>query len=100
LCFRERFSIAELQLGVLQSLDRPEPALQTAEKLSSAISFVSGPASASLTFLANALVTRVYLKERVDRRRWLAAIFVAAGVALPLYRRFRQAALGFIEASG
>ena len=43
---------------------------------------VVGPASASLTFLANALVAHIYLKENVDRRRWLAALCVAAGVAL------------------
>jgi drug/metabolite transporter (DMT)-like permease len=43
---------------------------------------IIGPASASLTFLANALVAHVYLKENVDRRRWLAALCVAAGVAL------------------
>ena len=43
---------------------------------------VVGPASASLTFLANALVAHVYLKENVDRRRWLAALCVAAGVFL------------------
>jgi drug/metabolite transporter (DMT)-like permease len=43
---------------------------------------VVGPASASLTFIANALAARVFLKERVDRRRWLAAAFVAGGVAL------------------
>jgi len=45
------------------------------------MSFV-GPASASLTFIANALAARLLLKERVDRRRWLAALFVAGGVAL------------------
>jgi drug/metabolite transporter (DMT)-like permease len=43
---------------------------------------IVGPATASLTFIANALVARAYLKENVDRRRWLAAIFVAAGVFL------------------
>jgi drug/metabolite transporter (DMT)-like permease len=43
---------------------------------------IVGPASASLTFLANAVAARVFLKEHVDRRRWLAAVFVAAGVAL------------------
>jgi drug/metabolite transporter (DMT)-like permease len=43
---------------------------------------IVGPASASLTFLANALVAHIYLKENVDRRRWMAALFVAAGVAL------------------
>lgn len=46
---------------------------------------IVGPASASLTFIANALAARVFLKERVDRRRWLAALFVAAGVALLAY---------------
>ena len=40
------------------------------------------PASASLTFVANAVAARIFLHERVDRRRWLAALFVAAGVAL------------------
>jgi drug/metabolite transporter (DMT)-like permease len=43
---------------------------------------VVGPASASLTFIANAFAARIFLKERVDHRRWLAAFFVAAGVAL------------------
>jgi uncharacterized membrane protein len=40
------------------------------------------PASASLTFVANAVVGKTFLREHVDRRRWLAAILVAAGVAL------------------
>jgi drug/metabolite transporter (DMT)-like permease len=40
------------------------------------------PASASLTFIANAIVAKTFLREHVDRRRWLAAILVAAGVAL------------------
>jgi drug/metabolite transporter (DMT)-like permease len=40
------------------------------------------PASASLTFIANAIAARIFLHERVGRRRWLAAILVAAGVAL------------------
>jgi drug/metabolite transporter (DMT)-like permease len=43
---------------------------------------IVGPASASFTFIANALAARVCLKENVDRRRWLAAILVAGGVAL------------------
>jgi len=43
---------------------------------------IVGPAAASLTFIANALVARAYLQENLDRRRWLAAIFVAGGVAL------------------
>jgi drug/metabolite transporter (DMT)-like permease len=40
------------------------------------------PASASLTFIANAIVAKIFLREHVDRQRWLAAILVAAGVAL------------------
>src|SRR5689334_7212306 len=41
-----------------------------------------GPAAASLTFVANAVAAKFFLHERVDRRRWLAAILIAAGVAL------------------
>lgn len=40
------------------------------------------PASASLTSVSNAAAAKLYLKENVDRRRWIAAIFVAAGVVL------------------
>jgi drug/metabolite transporter (DMT)-like permease len=40
------------------------------------------PASASLTFVTNAIAARLFLHERVDRRRWFAAVFVAGGVAL------------------
>ncbi len=40
------------------------------------------PASASLTFVANAIAARLFLKEKVDGRRWLAALCVAGGVAL------------------
>jgi len=40
------------------------------------------PAAASLTFIGNAFAARIFLHERVDRRRWLAALMVAAGVAL------------------
>jgi len=43
---------------------------------------IVGLASASLTFIANALAARLFLKERVDHRRWLAALFVAGGVVL------------------
>ena len=39
------------------------------------------PASASLTFITNAIAARIFLKENVDHRRFLAAIFVASGVA-------------------
>jgi drug/metabolite transporter (DMT)-like permease len=41
-----------------------------------------GPASASLTFVANAFAARIFLRENVDRRRWMAALFVAGGVLL------------------
>ena len=43
---------------------------------------VVGPASASLTFVANAIAARMFLNEHVTRRRWMAALFVAAGVGL------------------
>jgi drug/metabolite transporter (DMT)-like permease len=42
---------------------------------------VVGPASASLTFIANAFAARIFLNEQVNTRRWLAACFVAGGVA-------------------
>ena len=41
-----------------------------------------GPASASLTFVTNAVAAKFFLKENVDRRRWAAAVFVCLGVAL------------------
>jgi drug/metabolite transporter (DMT)-like permease len=40
------------------------------------------PAATSLTFVTNAFAARFYLHENVDRRRWLAALFVCVGVAL------------------
>jgi len=40
------------------------------------------PAAASLTFIANAIAARIFLHERVDRRRWIAALLVAGGVVL------------------
>jgi drug/metabolite transporter (DMT)-like permease len=40
------------------------------------------PASASLTFVSNAVAARFFLHENVNRRRWLAAVFVCCGVAL------------------
>ncbi|PYX96236.1 MAG: hypothetical protein DMG71_06575 [Acidobacteria bacterium] len=40
------------------------------------------PAAASLTFVGNAVAARIFLHERVDRRRWIAALLVAGGVAL------------------
>jgi drug/metabolite transporter (DMT)-like permease len=43
---------------------------------------LAAPASASMTFLGNAFAAKLFLKENVDRRRWLAALFVCAGVFL------------------
>jgi len=40
------------------------------------------PAAASLTFVTNAVAAQFFLDENVDQRRWLAAVFVFAGVAL------------------
>ena len=40
------------------------------------------PAAASLTFIGSAFAAKIFLHEKVDRRRWIAAILVAAGVAL------------------
>jgi uncharacterized membrane protein len=40
------------------------------------------PASASLTFIVSAVMAKVFLKEDVDHRRWVAAILVCVGVAL------------------
>jgi len=41
-----------------------------------------GPASAALTFVTNALAAKFFLHENVDRRRWLATLFVCCGVLL------------------
>lgn len=43
---------------------------------------LAAPASASLTFLGNAVAAKLFLHEDVDRRRWLAAICVCVGVIL------------------
>jgi drug/metabolite transporter (DMT)-like permease len=43
---------------------------------------LAAPASASLTYIGNAAAARVFLRENVDHRRWLAAIFVCIGVIL------------------
>jgi len=40
------------------------------------------PAAASLTFIGNACAAKIFLHEKVDRRRWIAAVLVAGGVAL------------------
>ena len=43
---------------------------------------LAGPASASLTYVGNAAAAKIFLRENVDRRRWLAVLFVCAGVYL------------------
>jgi drug/metabolite transporter (DMT)-like permease len=43
---------------------------------------LAAPATASLTYVGNAAAAKVFLKENVDQRRWLAALFVAVGVVL------------------
>lgn len=40
------------------------------------------PASASLTFVLNAIAAKFFLHEHIDHRRWMAALLVASGVAL------------------
>jgi drug/metabolite transporter (DMT)-like permease len=40
------------------------------------------PATGSLTFVSNAAAAKLFLKERVDTRRWIAAILVCIGVIL------------------
>jgi len=40
------------------------------------------PASTSLTFVTNAMAAKIFLHERVDHRRWVAALLVAGGVIL------------------
>lgn len=43
---------------------------------------LAAPATASLTYVGNAIAAKFFLHENVDRRRWLAASFVAVGVVL------------------
>ena len=43
---------------------------------------LAAPATASLTYIGNAIAAKLFLGENVDRRRWLAATFVAVGVVL------------------
>jgi len=40
------------------------------------------PASASLTFIASAVMAKIFLKEDVDHRRWIAALLICVGVIL------------------
>ncbi len=43
---------------------------------------LAAPATASLTYVGNAIAARIFLREDVDRRRWLATGFVCVGVFL------------------
>ncbi|MGD0446051.1 MAG: hypothetical protein ABSA39_19120 [Edaphobacter sp.] len=43
---------------------------------------LAAPATASLTYIGNAAAAKLFLREDVDRRRWLAVLFVAVGVVL------------------
>ncbi len=40
------------------------------------------PASTSLSYITSAFAAGLFLRERVDRRRWMSALLVAAGVAV------------------
>lgn len=50
--------------------------------LSIAALSLAAPATAAITYIGNAIAGRFFLKENVDRRRWLAAGFVALAVVL------------------
>ncbi len=43
---------------------------------------LAGPAIGALTYIGNAIAAKFFLRENVDRRRWLATFCVAAGVIL------------------
>jgi len=43
---------------------------------------LAAPAIASITYIGNAIAAKIFLREKVDKRRWLATAFVALGVAL------------------
>ena len=43
---------------------------------------LAGPAIGALTYIGNAIAAKLFLHENVDRRRWLATLFVAVGVVL------------------
>src|ERR1700685_3321213 len=40
---------------------------------------LAGPAIAALTYIGNAIAAKIFLREKVDKRRWLAAAFIAVG---------------------
>jgi drug/metabolite transporter (DMT)-like permease len=43
---------------------------------------LAAPAIGALTYIGNAIAAKLFLRERVDKRRWLATIFVVMGVIL------------------
>ena len=43
---------------------------------------LAAPGIASFNYVGNAIAARLFLREDVDRRRWLAVLFIAAGVYL------------------
>lgn len=43
---------------------------------------LAAPAIAALNYIGNAVAAKLYLRENVDRRRWLAVSFVTIGVVL------------------
>jgi multidrug transporter EmrE-like cation transporter len=43
---------------------------------------LAAPAIAALTYIGNAIAAKLVLGENVDRRRWLAVLFVCFGVVL------------------
>ncbi len=43
---------------------------------------LAGPAIAALTYVGNAVAAKFFLREHVDRRRWLATLCVVLGVIL------------------
>jgi drug/metabolite transporter (DMT)-like permease len=43
---------------------------------------LAAPAIGSLTYIGNAVAAKFFLHENVDRRRWMAVIFVCIGVIL------------------
>jgi multidrug transporter EmrE-like cation transporter len=43
---------------------------------------LAGPAIAALTYVGNAVAAKFFLRERVDRRRWLATMCMVVGVIL------------------
>ena len=43
---------------------------------------LAAPAIAALNYIGNAIAAKLFLRENVDRRRWLAVSFVTVGVVL------------------